>query len=104
MAHLPIAEVDARRATATNEIIAGAAQKPGYLWYAIVCPCNINCGHMPQHEVPRIMLSRCMYPGELDFFFTQQPFWPVYNFKVRWHCDEAQCQSEQACGAPFLAE
>merc|ERR1712030_13578 len=81
MAHLSVAEVDARRATASIEIIAGAAQYPGYTWYVIVCPCNINCGHMPTHKVPRIMLSRCMYPGELDFFFTQQPFWTAYNFK-----------------------
>jgi len=104
MAHLSVAEIDARRETASSEILAGAAQYPGYNTYAIVCPCNINCGHMPTHEIPRIMLSRCMYPGELDYFFTQQPFWTAYNFKVRWHCDEAECHAELACGTPFLNE
>ena len=69
MAHLHPAEIDARRANATIEILAGIAQYPGRTWYALVCPCNIDCGHMPHDEVPRIMLSRHLYPGELKFFF-----------------------------------
>ena len=102
MAHLPAAEIDARRAAASTEILEGTAQYPGRKWYALLCPCNIDCGHMPPQEVPRITLSRCHYPGELDYFFTQQPFFSAYKFKVRWHCDE--CHAELDCGTPFLTK
>ena len=102
IAHLSPAELGARRATASSKILAGTVQYPGHKWYVLLCPCNIDCGHMPPQEVPRITLSRCHYPGELDYFFTQQPFFSAYKFKVRWHCDE--CHAELDCGTPFLTE
>ena len=102
MAHLAPDEVAARRIQASEEIIAVIEENPAREWFAIMCPCNIDCNCMPLDEVPRIRLSFCMYPGELDYFFTQQPFLNSYGTKVRWHCDE--CHGELDCGAPFLTE
>ena len=98
MAHLPPAVVAERRLIAAVQILSEAAEHSGHEWYALTCPCNIDCGHMPQHEIPRIMLPMCYYPGELDYFFVVQPFLATHNFKVRWHCDE--CLAELACGMP----
>ena len=99
MAHLPQAEIQARRASATQNIISVWQTKQGAEWYAIQCPCQPDCLCMPVDEVPRIVLSNCLYVGELDYFFVDQPFLPTYNFRVRWHCDE--CESEMACGFPM---
>ena len=100
MADLPQEVVQERRHTISNAILAYTALYPGHEWYALVCPCDINCGHMPPEEIPRIMLSGCYYPGEYDFFFVEQPFFETHKFKVRWHCD--QCHNELCCGTPFL--
>ena len=100
MAHLPAAEIAARRNAASQDIIAQWQLTQGQEWYAIQCPCRIDCGCMPEDEIPRLVLDKCMYPGELDYFFVTQPFQATYNFKVRWHCDE--CHSELACGEPNL--
>ena len=99
MAHLPTAEIEARRQHATQDIIQEWLPIQGTEWYAIQCPCRPDCGHMPHDEVPRIVLSQCMYVGELDYFFVQQPFLATYGFRVRWHCDE--CEAEMACGFPM---
>ena len=99
MAHLPLAELHARRAHATLDIILEWHTMVGAEWYALMCPCYIDCNCMPLNEVPRIVLSQCMYVGEMDYFFVQQPFVAEYGFKVRWHCDE--CLSEMACGIPM---
>ena len=46
-------------------------------------------------EIPRISLSFCPIPGEMDYFYT-------YTFKLQygsitaWHCRE--CKSELFCG------
>ena len=70
------------------------------LWPSgIQCPCRIDCGCMPEGEIPRIVPNNCMFVGELDYFFVTQPFQATYEFKVRWHCDE--CESEMAFGFPF---
>ena len=82
MAHLAQEEIEECRETARTEILAVTAQYPGCKWYVFVCPCNIDCGHMPTEEIPIIMLSRCHYPGELDYFFVEQPFFATYTFKV----------------------
>ena len=100
MADLPQNVLQERRETMSNAILAYTALYPGLAWCALLCPCNLNCGHMPQEEIPRIMLPECYYPGEYDFFFVQQPFFEAHKFKVRWHCDE--CHNELACGSPFL--
>ena len=54
---------------------------------------------MPVEEIPRIVLNDCLYVGELDQFFVNQPFVEEYNFRVRWHCDT--CEKELACGIPM---
>ena len=99
MAHLPAAELEARKNAARQEVLAVWQGNQGQQWYALQCPCKVDCGCMPVAEVPRVILSFCMYPGEYDFFFVTQPFQATYGFKVRWHCDE--CHSELACGEPF---
>ena len=98
MAHLPPAEIIARRNAASQDIIAEWQQHQGQDWYALQCPCRIDCGCMSELEVPRLVLSNCMYPGELDYFFVVQPFHATYDFKVRWHCDI--CKREMSCGEP----
>ena len=98
MAHLPSAEIAARRQAATQDIIEEWQTMQGSEWYAIQCPCRIDCLCMPQQEVPRIVLNNCMYVGELDYFIVTQPFQAAYGFTVTWHCDI--CQSEMACGFP----
>ena len=101
MAHLPHAEVLARRTSATQDILSvwQGEGLQGCAWYAIHCPCMPDCGCMPYNEVPRIVLPNCLYVGELDYFFVEQPFLATYGFKVRWHCDE--CEAEMACGFPM---
>ena len=99
MAHLPSAEIAARREAAIQDLLSVWNTMQGAEWYALQCPCRIDCGCMPEDEVPRIVLNNCMYVGELDYFFVTQPFQTVYGFKVRWHCDE--CESEMACGFPM---
>ena len=98
MAHLPAAEIEARRNASSQDIIAMWQTIMGQEWYALQCPCKIDCGCMPENEVPRIILSNCVYPGELDYFFVVQPFRVTYGFKLRWHCDS--CHSELGCGEP----
>ena len=97
MAHLPPAEIQARRNIAFNEILE---EWQGNSEVAILCPCRIASNCMAVTEVERVILSFCLYPGELDYFYTQQPFNATHGFKVRWHCD--QCQEEMACGFPPL--
>ena len=99
MAHLPTAEITARRQHATQDKIQEWTSNQWAKWYAVQCPCCPDCGHMPENEVPRIVLSQCMYVGELDYFFVVQPFLANYGFRVRWHCDE--CDSQLACGFPM---
>ena len=99
MAHLPSAEIEARRQHASEDIIQEWSNIQGAQWYAIQCPCRPDCGHMPEEEIPRTVLSQCMWVGELDFFFVVQPFLVEYGFRVRWHYNE--CESELACGFPL---
>ena len=95
MAHLPAAEIQARREAAMKDILE---EWQGNESVAILCPCRIDCMCMPVNEVERVVLTFCLYPGELDFFYTQ-PFYATHGFRVRWHCDE--CEDEMACGFPL---
>ena len=83
MAHLPAAEIAARREAATLDILRVWKTMQGANWYSLQCPCKLDCGCMPEDEVPRIVLNFCMYPGEFDYFFVIQPFEATYGFKVR---------------------
>ena len=80
MAHLPSAEIQARRQHATQDIIQEWTTMQGAEWYAVQCPCRPDCEHMLYYEVPRIILSQCMWVGELDYFFVQQLFLATYGF------------------------
>ena len=92
MAHLPSAEIAARREAATQDILSVWNTIQGAEWYSLQCPCRIDCGCMPEDEVPRIVLNNCMYVGELDYFFVTQHFEATYGFRVRWHCDEFESE------------
>ena len=65
MAHLPAAEIQARREAAMKDILE---EWQGNEEVAILCPCRIDCMCMPLNEVERVVLTFCLYPGELDFF------------------------------------
>ena len=82
MAHLPQDQINLRREVASNIIIHRLNTMKGYEWYAIQCPCEIDGTHMPRNEVPRIVLPTCLYPGKLDFFYSQ-PFHHSHGFRVR---------------------
>ena len=101
MAHFAPAVIEERRAKAHAEILARIEDLPVRAWYALMCPCNIDCHCMPYDEVPRVRLSFCLYPGEMDYFFTERPFMAQHNFQIRWHCED--CPGELACGTPWLA-
>ena len=96
MAHLPAAEIQARREAAMKDILE---EWQGNEEVAILCPCRIDCMCMSLNEVERVVLTFCLYPGELDFFFVTQPFDATHGFRVRWHCDV--CEEEMACGFPL---
>ena len=102
MSFLPEWVINQRRDDLTKEIVTLYHDLPDNLqnleWYGLMCPCDIDCLHMPFDEVPRIRLAGCYFAGELDFFFVNQPFLDILGFKVRWHCDE--CHEEIACGCP----
>ena len=99
MPHLPTAEINGIRQHATQDILQEWNTMQGAEWYVLQCPCHPDCKCMPYNEVPRIVLSQCMYVGELDYFFVEQPFLKTHGFRVWWHCDE--CESELACGFPL---
>jgi len=98
MAHLPNAEIEARRNAASQDIIKEWQANQGFELYAIQCPCRIDCRCIPEDEIPRLILSNCLYPGECDYYFVTQPFKDTYGFKVMWHCDA--CHGELCCGEP----
>ena len=102
MAHLPQAEIQARRAAARQDILSQWEQNQGYDWYALSCPCvggqNFGCNHQPEEEVPHIVLTNCLYVGELDALMVEDPF-AEYGFRVMWLCIE--CETEFACGIPL---
>ena len=43
-------------------------------------------------------LDNCLYVGELDKLFIEQPFVESHGFLVAWHCDV--CKNELSCGMP----
>ena len=99
MAHLPSAEIAARREAAKQDILSVWETMKGSEVYILQCPCRIDCECMDEDEYPRIVITNCLYVGELDFFFVMQPFKADYGFYVRWHC--AYCAEEMACGFPI---
>ena len=101
MAHLPPAELEAGFNHAKADLLIARQELEGPLsdWYIILCPCRIDCSCINEEEVPRLVLSQCIYVGELDRFFVHQPFVEDYGFRVMWHCDI--CQKELACGFPM---
>ena len=98
MSYLPTEVIEQRRNQLCAELLNLWHPLQGKQWYAIMCPCNIDCLHMPEDKVPRLRISACYFPGELDYFFVHQPYFEQYGFKVRWHCDD--CPQEMDCGMP----
>ena len=102
MAFLPESVIYQQRENLTKEIVALYHNLEDSLqnleWYGLMCPCNIDCNHMPLDEVPRIRVAACHFPGEMDYYFVDQPFLDTLGIKIRWHCDE--CHEPIACGDP----
>ena len=99
MAHFTSAELEQRFIQAKQELLEAwqNIEGPRYEWYIIKCKCGQDCNCISEQEVPRLLLSTCLYPGELDRFFVQQPFVDI-GFRVYWIC--VICQAEFACGFP----
>ena len=102
MAFLPDVVIHQRRRNLTREIVALYHYLEDSLqnleWYGLMCPCNIDCHHMPLDEIPRLRVAACYFPGEMDYYFVEQPFLDTLGIKICWHCDE--CQEAIACGSP----
>ena len=88
--------IQQRRNGLSSEIINLWEEQQGANLYALICPNGSDCGCLSENEVPRIRISRCYIPGELDFFTVTQPFQQDYGFQVTWHCHV--CLSEFSCG------
>ena len=56
MAHLPSAEIAARREAAKQDILSVWNNMQGCEVYVLQCPCRIDCGCMDEDEFPRIVL------------------------------------------------
>ena len=101
MAHLPAYVVDQRRALLQEEIVDSWQDVSGKTMYVIVCPCELpSCAHMPEARFPRLRISKCFYPGELDFLMVHKPFLQEYGFEVTWICRRSSHGCEFSCGSP----
>ena len=102
MAFLQELVIYQRRENLTKEIVALYHNLEDSLqnleWYGLMCLCNIDCNHMPLDEIPRLRVAACHFPGEMDYYFVEQPFLDTLGIKIRWHCDE--CHEAIACGSP----
>ena len=102
MAFLPDGVIAFRRRMLTREIVALYHNLEDSLqnleWYALTCPCDVDCHHMPLDEIPRLRIRDCYFPGELDFYFVEQPLLDTQGIKLRWYCNE--CLEEISCGYP----
>ena len=100
MAHLPVATLEARFMNTCEYIIQEWQQLVQRLMYALQCSCEQDCYCMRLEDVPRIVIDKCLYIGELDRFYVEQPFCEQYGFSVIWHYDI--CEEEMECGFPPL--
>ena len=89
------AEIISRREEQYSVLLGQQALVPGHSHYKIACSCMLNhCDH--ETDIPVLYLTRCLLPGELDFFLVTEPFLEDYNFTTSWICFE--CKSEYCCG------
>ena len=89
-----------RRNVFSEEILTLWQELQGKQMYAIMCPNGVDCGCMAAEDIPRLRVTTCHFPGELDFFTVVQPFQEQHGFRVTWHC--LVCQEELCCGFPNL--
>ena len=102
MAHLPADVIEQRRAQLQEEIVERWQELKGKKMYALVCPCEPpSCVHMPEGRFPRLRISRCFYPGELDYLMAYKPFLYEFGFEVTWLCLFSAHWCEFSCGAPL---
>ena len=102
MAHLPRSEILARHQAVIMDIVSEWQKNPGWQEYMISCPCfhEPACDHgLSEDFLPRIIIKNCLYIGELDKLFVEQPLLEQHGFKVTWICYE--CHTEYACGFPM---
>ena len=84
-----------RRQEQQGMLLRQQALIAGHPRYRISCPCHLEtCEH--ENHIPVLFLSRCLRPGELDFFQVTDPFLNQHGFTVNWVCME--CELQYCCG------
>ena len=83
MAHLPRSEILARHQAVIMDIVSEWQKNPGWQEYMISCPCfhEPACHHaLSEDFLPRIIIKNCLYVGELDKLFVEQPLLEQHGF------------------------
>ena len=98
--HINDQQLQQRRGFLSSQILELWENVQGQSLYGIVCPQGqgVDCLCLSEDEVPRLHISRCYLPGELDYFTVTQPFQRQYGFQVTWHCHV--CLGRYSCGDP----
>ena len=89
--------INIRNLEARDAILISWNVKQGKSKYYIHCPCSITCPCVSEDR--RLNLDKCLYVGELDKLFIEQPFVESHGFSVAWHCHT--CMNELSCGMPI---
>ncbi|CAL4112029.1 unnamed protein product, partial [Meganyctiphanes norvegica] len=77
MAHLPSAELAARRQAAFQDILREWQPMQGSDWYAIQCPCRPDCGCIPSMKCQELFCHHaCMWENSTIFSSSNRS----------WHC------------------
>ena len=97
---IPDHQIMQQRNVFSQEILGLWQEQEGKEMYAIMCPYGIDCECMSEEEIPRLRVSSCHFPGELDYFVVVQPFQEQYGFRVTWYC--LVCRGELSCGVPNI--
>merc|ERR1712121_180866 len=63
-----------RRNVFSEEILTLWQELQGKPLYAIMCPNGVDYGCMAAEDIPRLRVTTCHFPGELDYFTVVQPF------------------------------
>ena len=98
MDNIILAGLAARQQAICDELLSLWYTKPASQWYAVQCPCMLDCCCMSDEECPRLQLNHCNTAADLNYLVVTQPFLENYNFSVVWQCLE--CLQDLACGNP----
>ena len=96
MSHFSSAMIKLRNTEAQEAILSSWSDRQGKEKYFIHCPCTRTCPCITEEQ--KVTLENCLFVGELDKLFVEQPFVRSHGFLVAWHCDV--CKNELSCGMP----